>query len=139
MKCRMSRTARSVSSGTSPRSPAPWRRAFVYTPPGYDTNRNVRYPMLLLQHGGGEDERGWVEQGRTDVILDNLIAARKAVPMIVVIDNSYAFKPRGRRRHRCVRRRDRPVRSGSSSRRRSVKWCGEGSAAGAGPPVPHDR
>ena len=70
-----------------------WRRAFVYTPPDYDTNLKARYPMLLLQHGGGEDERGWVVQGRTDIILDNLIAEKKAVPMIVVIDNSYAFKP----------------------------------------------
>lgn len=70
-----------------------WRRAFVYTPPDYDTNPKARYPVLLLQHGGGEDERGWVVQGRTDIILDNLIAAKKAVPMIIVIDNSYAHKP----------------------------------------------
>jgi enterochelin esterase-like enzyme len=70
-----------------------WRRAFVYTPPDYDTNLKARYPVLLLQHGGGEDERGWVVQGRTDIILDNLIANKQAVPMIVVIDNSYAQKP----------------------------------------------
>jgi enterochelin esterase-like enzyme len=70
-----------------------WRRAFVYTPPDYDANPKARYPVLLLQHGGGEDERGWVVQGRTDLILDNLIAEKKAVPMIVVIDNSYARKP----------------------------------------------
>jgi enterochelin esterase-like enzyme len=70
-----------------------WRRAFVYTPPGYDADPKSRYPVLLLQHGGGEDERGWATQGRTDSILDNLIAAKKAVPMIVVIDNSYARKP----------------------------------------------
>ncbi|MBN9662575.1 MAG: esterase [Acidobacteria bacterium] len=70
-----------------------WRRAFVYTPPDYDSNLKARYPILLLQHGGGEDERGWVVQGRTDIILDNLIAEKKAVPMLVVIDNSYAFKP----------------------------------------------
>jgi len=70
-----------------------WRRAFVYTPPGYDTNLKTRYPVLLLQHGGGEDERGWVVQGRTDIILDNLIAQKLAVPMIVVIDNSYAHRP----------------------------------------------
>jgi enterochelin esterase-like enzyme len=69
-----------------------WRRAFVYTPPDYDTDLKRRYPVLLLQHGGGEDERGWVVQGRTDIIMDNLIAAKKAVPMIVVIDNSYAHK-----------------------------------------------
>jgi enterochelin esterase-like enzyme len=70
-----------------------WRRAFVYTPPDYDTNLKQRYPILLLQHGGGEDERGWGVQGKTDIILDNLIAAKKSVPMIVVMDNSYAHKP----------------------------------------------
>lgn len=70
-----------------------WRRAFVYTPPDYEVSLKTRYPVLLLQHGGGEDERGWVVQGRTDIILDNMIAERKAVPMIVVIDNSYAYKP----------------------------------------------
>lgn len=72
---------------------ASWRRAFVYTPPDYDTNLKARYPVLLLQHGGGEDERGWMVQGRTDIIMDNLIAEKKAVPMIVVSDNSYARKP----------------------------------------------
>jgi enterochelin esterase-like enzyme len=65
-----------------------WRRANVYTPPDYDTNLKARYPVLLLQHGGGEDERDWATQGRTDNILDNLIAAKKAVPMIVVMDSS---------------------------------------------------
>jgi enterochelin esterase-like enzyme len=66
-----------------------WRRAFVYTPPGYD-NVRTRYPVLYLQHGGGEDERGWVVQGRADIILDNLIAEKKAVPMIIVMDKGYA-------------------------------------------------
>ena len=70
-----------------------WRRAFIYTPPDYDTNLKAHYPVFLLQHGGGEDERGWAVQGRTDIILDNLIAEKKAVPMIIVIDNSYAYKP----------------------------------------------
>jgi enterochelin esterase-like enzyme len=70
-----------------------WRRAFVYTPPDYDTNLKARYPVLLIEHGGGEDERGWAVQGRTDIIMDNLIAEKKAVPMIVVMDNFYAHKP----------------------------------------------
>ena len=70
-----------------------WRRAFIYTPPDYDTNLKAHYPVFLLQHGGGEDERGWAVQGRTDIILDNLIAEKKAVPIIIVIDNSYAYKP----------------------------------------------
>lgn len=62
-----------------------WRRCFVYTPEGYDRNSNEKYPVLYLMHGGGEDERGWVSQGKTDLILDNLIADKKAVPMIVVM------------------------------------------------------
>jgi enterochelin esterase-like enzyme len=70
-----------------------WRRIFVYTPPGYDTNREMRYPVLYLQHGGGEDERGWVNQGRVNFILDNLIAGRKAKPMIVVMERGYARRP----------------------------------------------
>jgi enterochelin esterase family protein len=66
------------------------RRAFVYTPPGYDRDPQQRYPVLYLQHGAGEDERGWTTQGRMNFILDNLIAAGKARPMIVVMDRGYA-------------------------------------------------
>jgi enterochelin esterase-like enzyme len=72
---------------------AAWRRAFVYTPPDYDTNPKGRYPALYLQHGGGEDETGWPKQGRVDIILDNLIAEKKAVSMIIVMDKGYALKP----------------------------------------------
>ena len=64
-----------------------WRRLYVYTPPGYDNEREKRYPVVYVQHGGGEDETGWVNQGKSDVILDNLIAEKKAEPMIVVIAN----------------------------------------------------
>ena len=67
-----------------------WRRAHVYTPPDYDKNTRARYPVLYLQHGAGENEHGWVEQGRANFILDNLIAAKKAKPMIVVVDTGYA-------------------------------------------------
>ena len=70
-----------------------WRRLFVYTPPDYDTNRDARYPVLYLQHGGGEDERGWPNQGRVGFVLDNLIAAGKARPMLVVMSLGYARKP----------------------------------------------
>jgi enterochelin esterase-like enzyme len=72
-----------------------WRRSFVYTPPEYDTNPKERYPVLYLQHGSGEDETGWMVQGRANFILDNLIAAGKAKPMILVSDNGYAT-PAGR-------------------------------------------
>ena len=74
-----------------------WRRLYVYTPAGYDADTDKKYPVLYLQHGGGEDERGWVEQGRTDCIMDNLIAAGKAKPMLVVIANGNVPSP-GRRR-----------------------------------------
>lgn len=67
-----------------------WRRCFVYTPPDYETNPRQRYPVLYLQHGSGEDETGWIFQGRANFILDNLIAAGKAKPMIIVMDNGYA-------------------------------------------------
>jgi enterochelin esterase-like enzyme len=69
-----------------------YRRIFVYTPPGYDDNK-VRYPVLYLQHGHGEDEAGWSEQGRENFILDNLIAAGKAKPMIVVNEDGMTGAP----------------------------------------------
>lgn len=62
------------------------RRIVVYTPPGYDQSTS-RYPVLYLQHGWGEDEAGWSDQGHENFILDNLIAAHKAVPMIIVNEN----------------------------------------------------
>src|SRR5262245_35103382 len=65
---------------------AAWRRAFVYLPPDYDLNARGRYPVLYLQHGAGENEEGWSKQGRAGFILDNLIAEKKALPMIVVMD-----------------------------------------------------
>ena len=70
-----------------------FRRIFVYTPPDYDANPSARYPVLYLQHGGGEDERGWVVQGRVNHIMDNLIAEKKAQPMIIVMEKGYARKP----------------------------------------------
>jgi len=67
-----------------------WRRCFIYTPAEYDKNISKRYPVLYLQHGSGEDETGWPTQGKANLILDNLMAAKNAVPMIVVMDNGYA-------------------------------------------------
>ncbi len=72
-----------------------WRRCFVYTPPDYDSNPTARYPVLYLQHGMGEDETGWIFQGHANLILDNLIAEKKAVPMIIVMDDGYASRPAG--------------------------------------------
>lgn len=62
-----------------------WRQFYIYTPPGYDNTINEKYPVLYILHGGGEDERGWATQGKTDLILDNLIAEKKAIPMLVVM------------------------------------------------------
>jgi enterochelin esterase family protein len=70
-----------------------WRHIAVYTPPGYDTNASTRYPVLYLQHGGGENFSGWAKQGHVNFILDNLIADGKAKPMIVVMESSAANRP----------------------------------------------
>src|ERR1035441_6815077 len=64
-----------------------WRHIFVYTPPGYEKG-SARYPVLYLQHGGGEDERVWTEMGRSNLILDNLLAEGKVKPMIIVMETS---------------------------------------------------
>lgn len=69
------------------------RRCFIYTPPGYDNDLNKRYPVLYLQHGGGENETGWSAQGRAGLIMDNLIAEGKAKPFIIVMDNGN-WRPR---------------------------------------------
>lgn len=70
-----------------------FRRCFVYTPAEYNENIKNRYPVLYLQHGSFEDETGWSSQGKANLILDNLIASKKATPMIIVMDNGYAYKP----------------------------------------------
>ena len=62
-----------------------WRQFYIYKPAGYDRNTGQKYPVLYILHGGGEDERGWATQGKTDLILDNLIAADKAKPMLIVM------------------------------------------------------
>ena len=67
-----------------------WRHALVYLPPQYDSSPKERYPVLYLQHGGGEDETGWIRQGHANFILDNLIASRTSKPMIIVMAYGYA-------------------------------------------------
>ncbi len=67
-----------------------WRHAMVYLPPEYESKSKKRFPVLYLQHGGGEDETGWIRQGHANFILDNLIAEGKAKPMIIVMANGYA-------------------------------------------------
>lgn len=64
------------------------RNCWVYTPPGYEEGENM-YPVLYLQHGGGEDETSWLWQGKMNYILDNLIAENKCSPMLVVMNSLY--------------------------------------------------
>ncbi|RPH81227.1 MAG: esterase [Nitrospiraceae bacterium] len=61
------------------------RRAFVYTPPDYDKDQTKRYPVLYLQHGWGEDETAWSNQGHANLIMDNLIAEAKCKPFLIVM------------------------------------------------------
>ncbi len=68
-------------------------RCFVYTPPEYEKDPSQRFPVLYLQHGGGEDETGWGRQGHAGLIMDNLIAEGKAKPFIIVMANSYVPRP----------------------------------------------
>jgi len=81
-----------------------WKKCVVYTPPGYETS-GEDYPVLYLQHGAGENETGWVWQGKVNYILDNLLAAGKAQPMLIVMnecslipqtDGSYSIAEAGR-------------------------------------------
>jgi enterochelin esterase-like enzyme len=73
------------------------RRVYIYTPPGYEKDVKKSYPVLYLQHGMGENETGWGSQGHANLILDNLIAEGKAVPFIIVMENSSVNIPRGPR------------------------------------------
>ena len=71
------------------------RRMYIYLPPGYTANPTKKYPVLYLLHGGGGDEEQWVSMGRANIIMDNLIATGKAVPMIVVMPNGNATQTVG--------------------------------------------
>lgn len=61
------------------------RRAFVYTPPGYEKDKSKKYPVLYLQHGWGEDETAWSNQGHANLIMDNMIAVGTIKPFIIVM------------------------------------------------------
>ncbi len=76
------------------------RRAFVYTPPGYEKNQSTKYPVLYLQHGWGEDETAWSNQGHANLIMDNMIAEGKIKPFIIVMTygmTNEGFRPGARR------------------------------------------
>ena len=74
------------------------RHCYIYTPPGYEKNKKKRYPVLYLQHGSGESEHGWSQQGRAGLIMDNLIAEGKAEEFIIVMDNGTWTRPQGMQR-----------------------------------------
>lgn len=68
---------------------------YVYAPPGYEKNLEKRYPVLYLQHGGGENEIGWIWQGKIGNIMDNLLAEGKCKEMLIVMNTGYSFRPDG--------------------------------------------
>ena len=71
-----------------------WRRLHVYTPPGYETN-NEKYPIFYLLHGAGDSDDSWTTVGRANFILDNLIAAKKAKPMVIVMTAGHTTRTQG--------------------------------------------
>jgi enterochelin esterase-like enzyme len=73
-----------------------WRRMHVYTPPGYETG-NEKYPVFYLLHGAGDNDEAWTSVGRANFILDNLIAAKKAKPMVVVMTAGHTSRVQGAR------------------------------------------
>ena len=89
-----------------------YRRIWVYVPEAYFRNKNKKFPVLYLRHGGGDDESSWVRSANADAIMDNLIAAGKAAPMIVVMTNgltdgswaggSSRYRVKKDRRHRAI-------------------------------------
>lgn len=69
------------------------RNCYIYTPPGYEKNPDLRYPVLYLQHGGGESETSWIWQGKINFIMDNLLAEGKCREMLIVMNLGYSFAP----------------------------------------------
>jgi enterochelin esterase-like enzyme len=92
------------------------RTAYVYTPPDYDKDTTKRYPVLYLQHGWGENEYAWWNQGRANLIMDNLIAAGKSKPFIIVM--TYGLTNEG---------------PGPGARRRGPGGAGTNAPAAGGP------
>lgn len=69
------------------------REVVVYTPPGYETSPGTKYPLLVLQHGSGDNHQTWVAHGKAHWILDNLIATGRARPMVVMMIDGHPFTP----------------------------------------------
>ena len=69
-----------------------WKACWIYTPAGYEQNPDKSYPVLYLQHGAGEDETGWIDMGKVNYIMDNMIAAGECKEMLVVMNSGFAFR-----------------------------------------------
>jgi enterochelin esterase-like enzyme len=76
-----------------------YRNCWVYTPAGYEKNTKKRYPVFYMQHGGGENETGWLWQGKINYIMDNLIAEGRCEEMIIVMNCGYNFQSVGKDRY----------------------------------------
>ena len=96
-RARTCRTAMCAPAGTTPRPRLSWRRAYVYTPPDYDRTRERGTRCSIFSTARGRARRGWTAQGRANFILDNLIAAKKAQPMIIVMENGMVAAKAGAR------------------------------------------
>jgi enterochelin esterase-like enzyme len=107
------------------------RRAFVYTPPDYDKDLGRRYPVLYLQHGWGEDETAWWNQGRANLIMDNLIAENKARPFIIVMTYGLTNEGPGPGGRRGARGRGAPGGAAPAERGPGAAVAGETNAAPA--------
>jgi enterochelin esterase-like enzyme len=70
------------------------RPVWIYMPPGYASETSARYPVMFLLHGSGDLENGWVDDGRANFIIDNLIASKKAKPMIIVMPQGHVYRDR---------------------------------------------
>ena len=92
-----------------------YRRMHVYTPPGYEAN-STKYPVFYLLHGAGDSDDSWTSVGRAGFILDNLIADKKAKPMVVVMPAGHTFRGQA-----AGRNADAGVRQRLHQRRRAVR------------------
>lgn len=75
-----------------------YRNCWIYTPPGYEKNTDKRYPVFYMQHGGGENETGWLWHGKINYIMDNLIYEGRCKEMIIVMNCGYNFQSVGENR-----------------------------------------
>ena len=115
------------------------RNCWVYTPASYYENPEKRYPTLYIQHGGGENETGWIWQGKLNYILDNLIAEGKCEEMIVVMNNGYNYQKVGENKYKltgcgdiiakeCVPMIDKKYRTINDNQKRAIAGLSLGAA-----------